>query len=635
MPFGFGGNPRPVDEGDGSESGSNFGEILPTMSSDGEDSAVAGLTALGNTADLPSDDSNEEDPLPPSVSSTSILTGTMGEDAKDGVATDQLPQSVSSTSILTGTMPEQELPKSVSSTSILTGTMPEQELPTSVSSTSILTGTMPVHAEEIPARADFPAPYKVDSSPVPLKSKSLADEDDGKGKAAAAVVGAAAVGAAAAATGSAPKKTVEMTSNPVRGAPETPKSIAAVPLSEEEQKKRQGKMLKIGGILVLLVIALAVGLGVGLGNRSAPSVSDTAAPTTAPIPDAPTSAPIPGAPAAAPVSGTLSPTQSAFDILLLYLSAISPDGGAALEDPSSPQYQAAEWLFANPNLSTYSETEINQRYALATIYLSTDGDNWTLNDGWMGESTPECTWVGIGCETALVPSRSLSAMSNTSSKGLRGITNNNNGDDNKRRAQETMMIVKKVQLFELGLRGPLPSEIAILTDTIDISAYGNSLIGTIPDAIADITGLEILQLDGNLMTGALPSGIFDLVELTKVRLESNSYTGILPSTIGKLSKMEVFRVDANMLSGMLPEEMSQMTALTDLWVSDNAFTGSIPDMSGAAGAEDMYFHNNALTGVMPAPMCELSSLVVLTSDCAGTPPLVECSCCTKCYPEGR
>ena len=235
----------------------------------------------------------------------------------------------------------------------------------------------------------------------------------------------------AAAAGSAPRKTVEMTSNPVRGAPETPKSIAPVPLSEEERKKRQGKMVKIGGIIVLLVIGLAVGLGVGLSNRSAPSVSDTAAPTAAPVP---------GAPTAAPVAGTPPPTQSAFDILLLYLSAISPDGGAALEDPASPQYQAAEWLFANPNLSTYSETQINQRYALATIYLSTDGDNWTLNNGWMGESTPECSWVGIGCETALVRSRRLRVTSDASSKGLRGNNNNNKDDDNdnnnERRAQD-------------------------------------------------------------------------------------------------------------------------------------------------------------------------------------------------------
>ena len=73
-----------------------------------------------------------------------------------------------------------------------------------------------------------------------------------------------------------------------------------------------------------------------------------------------------------------------------------------------------------------------------------------------------------------------------------------------------------MQLFELALNGPLPSEIAILTDTTEISCYGNAITGPIPDAIGDITGLEILELDSNTMTGSLPSSIFDLAALTKI-----------------------------------------------------------------------------------------------------------------------
>jgi hypothetical protein len=286
--------------------------------------------------------------------------------------------------------------------------------------------------------------------------------------------------------------------------------------------------------------------------------------------------------------------MEAFDILLAHLANVSPDGGAALEDTSSPQYQAAEWLFANPGLSGYTETEINQRYALATTYLTTDGDNWRLNTGWMDPERSECQWLGIGCKTQLAPGRKLAEAETRASTtgGLRG-KNSDEADNQERRAQQELVrVVKKVQLFELALNGPLPSEIAILTDATEISCYGNTITGPIPDAIGDISGLEVLELDSNLMTGNLPSSLFDLTALTKVRLEANEFTGTVPSTIGQLSNLKDFRVESNMLTGE----------------------------------------------INPA-VCEFN-LDRLSSDCAGDPPEIECSCCTQCFdgttaPNGR
>ena len=314
------------------------------------------------------------------------------------------------------------------------------------------------------------------------------------------------------------------------------------------------------------------------------------APTAAPEPGAPTAEPIvPAGPTATPTS---SPTVSTFGILLSYLASISPDGGAALEDTSSPQYQAAEWLFTNPGLSGYTETEINQRYALATIYLATDGDNWRLNNGWLDPERPECQWIGIGCEAQPASGRKLGQDETSASASLRG-KNTNEAENKERRTQALVFVVKKVQLFELALSGPLPSEIAIMTETKDISCYGNSITGPIPDAIGDIAGLEILQLDGNLMTGTLPSSMFDLTALTKVRLETNEFTGTVPGTISQLSNLVDFRVE-----------------------------------------------NNMLTGEINPDICA-NDLERLSSDCGGDPPEIECSCCTQCFdgteeaPDGR
>ena len=385
--------------------------------------------------------------------------------------------------------------------------------------------------------------------------------------AAAAAAKAAEAPEASEGAAAAPADTVKMSSDPVRGAPETVQSIKAAPLSEEAKLERN-KKCKTAALFAIMAIILAVAVGVGLSQAN--KSREPGAPTAEPI---------------APATPTVAPTMAAFDILLAHLANVSPDGGAALEDTSSPQYQAAEWLFANPGLSGYTETEINQRYALATVYLTTDGDNWRLNTGWMDPERTVCQWLGIGCKTQLAPGRKLvEAENRASTTGSLRRKNSNEADNQERRTQALVRVVKKVQLFELALYGPLPSEIAILTDTTEISFYGNFITGPIPDAIGDITGLEILELDSNFITGALPSSIFDLTALTKVRLENNDFTGTVPSNIGQLSNLKDFRVE-----------------------------------------------NNMLTGEIDPAVCEFN-LDRLSSDCAGNPPEIECSCCTVCYP---
>lgn len=73
------------------------------------------------------------------------------------------------------------------------------------------------------------------------------------------------------------------------------------------------------------------------------------------------------------------------------LSSVSFDGGKALRTPWTPQNQAYNWLLEDPNLSLYSNQTKIQRYALATMYYSTNGDNWTNNAGWLGHGN-ECDW---------------------------------------------------------------------------------------------------------------------------------------------------------------------------------------------------------------------------------------------------
>ena len=52
---------------------------------------------------------------------------------------------------------------------------------------------------------------------------------------------------------------------------------------------------------------------------------------------------------------------------------------AALQNPESPQTQAMTWLVtehAPEILRNYTTTRLHQRFALATLYFSTNGTQW-------------------------------------------------------------------------------------------------------------------------------------------------------------------------------------------------------------------------------------------------------------------
>jgi hypothetical protein len=79
------------------------------------------------------------------------------------------------------------------------------------------------------------------------------------------------------------------------------------------------------------------------------------------------------------------------------LSSVSSDEGEALRNSSTPQYMAFNWMATNDTLLRPDE-QIIQRYALATLFYSTNGDKWTENEFWLGDGN-ECEWEKVSCTT--------------------------------------------------------------------------------------------------------------------------------------------------------------------------------------------------------------------------------------------
>jgi hypothetical protein len=91
------------------------------------------------------------------------------------------------------------------------------------------------------------------------------------------------------------------------------------------------------------------------------------------------------------------------------LIPVAFDNGKALQEQSTPQNNALNWLANNTNIDSYPAAKKIQRYALATLFFSTNGTSWYEKDEWMSNSN-ECLWYNSGlsvCTNGSVETLSL------------------------------------------------------------------------------------------------------------------------------------------------------------------------------------------------------------------------------------
>jgi hypothetical protein len=137
-----------------------------------------------------------------------------------------------------------------------------------------------------------------------------------------------------------------------------------------EEKQQCSTRLKIWiGVSVVLAMTVAVVLGTVL-TREQDGMQPTEAPTPSP--------------------------QEILKELESILVRVAFDNGEALREQSTPQNKALNWL-ANNNtkLDSYPAAKKIQRYALATLFYSTNGASWNDNSTWMSDED-ECGWYNNG-----------------------------------------------------------------------------------------------------------------------------------------------------------------------------------------------------------------------------------------------
>lgn len=263
------------------------------------------------------------------------------------------------------------------------------------------------------------------------------------------------------------------------------------------------------------------------------------------------------------------------------LASMSFDDGTALTTPLTPQNLALNWLANNTHLDTYSDQKKGHRYAMATLYYSTNGDQWTRSDGWLTDND-ECGWYRHITDDAFQPP-----------------TCNDKG------------VISVIALQNQNLRGTLPLELALLTNGLEFLNLGkNSLLtGPIPSTMGLFKGFRQLLLFDTAINGPIPTEIGRIEKLDHLNLRDVRHTGTLPTELGHLTNLAYIVAANSLLSGTLLTELGLMTALSHASLRGNVFSGSIPSEIGLLTAlETLDLSENKLIGAVPTEILLLTNL---------------------------
>ncbi|CAB9506893.1 Leucine Rich Repeat [Seminavis robusta] len=374
---------------------------------------------------------------------------------------------------------------------------------------------------------------------------------------------------------------------------------------------------------------------------------------------------------------TLPPSQAPTSLEGSILSLFSDETIRAIAtEDSTPQSKAWQWLWEDQDsLVSHSNDRIKQRFALATLYYATAGNDWNNNTNWLNHSIPECEWytkpdfATKAFTSSLYPgvlSGFLEPMPTTNCN-QHGLYQHLWLDRNNLVGSlpEELYILTSLQTLSVGFNaiqgtissqigaltaleglgfasmghnGIIPSEIGLLSNlqvfAIDANDHhGNiptdiwsltnlrhlsfgvnpRLQGTIPSSVGKFQSLRWLLMDRCNITGTIPSEIGQLSNLEMMTLTGDRVAGTLPSAIGLLQKLRILSVFGNLLHGTLPSEMGQMSTISLLGLAGNQFSGALPSEFGllTQSRVTLSFRNNALSGTIPTELGLLSQLAVL------------------------
>ncbi len=272
----------------------------------------------------------------------------------------------------------------------------------------------------------------------------------------------------------------------------------------------------------------------------------------------------------------------------------------------------------------------SDRAALEALYDATDGPNWTNSTNWK-TSAPLGEWHGV---TTDADGRVMGL--NLDHNGLAGplpfeladMTNLEwlrlGGNELTGLVPPWLGSLTHLQSLDLssdgfedgGLRGPIPAQLGNLANLERLDLSYNELTGPIPTRLRNLARLRVLGLRGrywNLdapgLTGEIPAALGSLANLERLELSGNGLTGEIPAALGSLANLERLELTLNKLTGPIPGQLGDLTSLESLELGHNALTGRIPrELGNLPNLRTLELSHSDLSGPIPAALGNLANL---------------------------
>lgn len=351
------------------------------------------------------------------------------------------------------------------------------------------------------------------------------------------------------------------------------KSVVSAEIVSEDELKERGRCWKMS-CCCLLLIGIIMAIAIPLSKKNDPIVI-----TLAPTP---------------------SPTeQPEYDYLV---DLFYPYSGDALEDNTTAQYQALQWIaYEDPlglPIKESNATILIERYSAAVLYYSLNGEGWNKDYGFLG-NTSICNWTdtqyGIYCyegdEVAKWVYFDANNLIGTLPSEILGFSR-----------------LSTLSMTYDQLRGTLPSELGDLTSLSVLQVEGQQLTGTIPTTYGKLR-LQAFNVESNQLNGTIPTDMFEpMVGLKYLSLTQNQFSGPLPEI---RTQIEIFFIlmDGNLFDGTIPHSYFAQPSLIQLSFSDNLLTGSIPEqIRGLTSLAYFYGSQNSFSGTIPPGLDTLKDL---------------------------
>lgn len=325
---------------------------------------------------------------------------------------------------------------------------------------------------------------------------------------------------------------------------DSPVAVVAITTTTEtcdnsSSREQQGMdwMCRCIWLMAILIIAGSIGVGILLvktldrsGVKKDPAASNSAT-VGSPHED----------------SSTLLPPREYYDLLYNHLLGVRHVQD--LRDPSTPTYEALEWMAfqdgaAHQMLLSNDELDVprmEQRFAIAVFFFSTAGAEF-WNSEWLQVGRHECEFDAIKCAT----------VAGT------GTSRNDSSSSPQR------LVVTSMELHQRSLLGDLPHELAWLTHLEHLDLHQNRLKGTLPAVLFQrLSELQYFDMSFNSLTGSLPADWSAMTSLHYVNAQGNAFTGSIPTALPLLS-LEYLSLNLNAISGTIPlQEWNDQARLHD------------------------------------------------------------------------